>query len=378
MTEPFRNLFNEKIISSMGLHLARAWPEFNCSGFITMATNDLESLELKERSSQITDALVVFLPDDFEHAAAIMLESLAPESTPENGYEIDWDNSDEGIVGWAIMPMVDYVGLHGLDNFDRSMTLFKEMTKRSSSEFGIRFFLLAEPERTLSVLKTWINDPNQHVRRLISEGTRPRLPWGMRLTSFINDPNPVLLLLEALKDDDKEYVRRSVANNLNDIAKDHPDTIAQIAGQWLIDADKNRRRLVKHACRTLIKQGHKDTLKSLGYGTPYIKLEKLEISTPQVKFGEALHFEMSLMSTSKQEQGLIIDYAIHHRKANGKTSPKVFKWKTVTLAPYAPLNAKRKHSIKKITTRTYYPGTHRVEIFVNGVSIGNKDFKLIM
>ena len=134
----------------------------------------------------------------------------------------------------------------------------------------------------------------------------------------------------------------------------------------------------RHACRTLIKQGHKPTLKALGYDAPRVKLEKLEILTPHVDFGDTLIFEMSLTSTSEKDQNLIIDYAIHHRKANGKTSPKVFKWKTNTLSPSAHLFAKRNHSIKKITTRTYYPGVHRLEIFVNGVSLGSKNFELIM
>lgn len=374
MAEPFKNLFNEKIIVSMGKHFKNAWAKFDCSGFVTTATNNLDALELKERSTQITEALVTFLPDDFERAGTIMLKSLAPE----DGYEINWNSHDEGIVGWAVMPMVDYVGLYGIEHYDLSMNLFKEMTKRSSSEFGIRYFILSQPERTLATLETWLDDSNHHVRRLISEGTRPRLPWAMRLPVFIKDPMPVISLLEVLKDDEEEYVRRSVANNLNDIAKDHPDIVAKIARQWLKDANKNRRKLVRHACRTLIKQGHKPTLKALGYDAPRVKLEKLEILTPHVDFGNALIFEMSLASTSEQDQNLIIDYAIHHRKANGKTSPKVFKWKINTLSPSAHLFAKHNHSIKKITTRTYYPGVHRLEIFVNGVSLGSKNFDLIM
>jgi len=256
--------------------------------------------------------------------------------------------------------------------------LFKEMTKRSSSEFGIRFFLLAEPGRTLSVLESWVGDSNVHVRRLISEGTRPRLPWAMRLPAFIDDPAPLLPLLAALKDDGEEYVRRSVANNLNDIAKDHPDIVSRIARQWLKGADKNRRKLIRHACRTLIKQGHKGTLKALGYGTPCVEMDMLRISTPRVTFGTALEFELSLTSTADRPQSLVVDYAIHHRKANGATTPKVFKWKTATLAPGATLRAKRKHAIRKITTRVYYPGKHRLEIFVNGVSLGIEDFELIM
>ena len=380
MGEPFKNLFNERIINGMATHLSKAWPEFDSAAFSAMATKNIDDLELKERSVQITEALTAFLPDDFESAASIMLASLAPDdggdigSTDVNGRNIE----GRGIEGWAVMPMTHYVGLQGLAHFDLSMMLLKEMTKRSSSEFGIRFFLLAEPERTLSVLETWVGDSNVHVRRLISEGTRPRLPWAMRLPAFVRDPAPILPLLEALKDDGEEYVRRSVANNLNDIAKDHPDLVARIARQWLKGADKNRRRLVRHACRTLIKQGHKGTLKALGFGTPRVEMDMLRISTPHVTFGTALEFELRLTSTADRPQSLVVDYAIHHRKANGATTPKVFKWKTTTLAPGATLSAKRKHAIRKITTRVYYPGGHRLEIFVNGVSLGIEDFELVM
>ncbi len=373
MTEPFKNFFSKKLIKGMGDHFAKAWPGFDHAGFVKSASKNLDALELKERSAQITDSLKTFLPEDFNKAGEIMLASLGPEED----IDVNWaDVDDQGLVGWSIMPMVDYVGLYGLEHFDLSMTLFKELTKRSSSEFGIRFFLLKEPKRTLSVLKKWSRDPNHHVRRLVSEGSRPRLPWGMQLPSFIKDPSPLLPLLEALKDDKEEYVRRSVANNLNDIAKDHPDTVAKIAKQWLNEAGKDRERLVRHACRTLIKQGHQKTLKALGYGSPNVKLNKFSVLTARVDFGEALLFEVSLTSTSKKAQPLIIDYAIHHRKANGGSSPKVFKWKTTTLAPLATLESQKKHPMKKITTRVYYPGTHKVEILVNGISLGSKTFEL--
>jgi len=367
MPEPFKNLLSKSVISGMGDHLAKAWPAFDRSGFVKMAAKNLDTLELKQRSTQITETLGVFLPDDYERAVAIMLASLAPEQ-----------GEGAGIADWAVMPMADYVGLNGIGHFDLSMTLFKEMTKRSSSEFGIRYFLSEEPERTLSVLQTWTQDPNHHVRRLVSEGTRPRLPWGMRLQKFVEDPAPVLSLLQVLKDDKEEYVRRSVANNLNDIAKDHADVVAKIAGRWMKGASKDRKRLVRHACRTLIKQGHKGTLKALGYDDPALEVEKLHILTPKVQFGDALTFEFALTSTSKKSQPLIIDYAIHHRKANGSTSAKVFKWKNVTLEPLATLAAKKNHPIKKISTRVYYPGQHRVEILVNGVSCGGEEFELVM
>ena len=375
MSEPFKNLFNETVIAGMGGHFARVWPEFDQAGFISAAINNLDVLELKQRSDQITDAMAAFLPADFEHAAAIMLTSLAPDD------EHDFSSQEvncRGISGWAIMPMTHYVGRYGAAYFDLAMTLFKEMTKRSSSEFGIRYFLLEQPKRTLSVLRDWTSDPNVHVRRLVSEGTRPRLPWGMRLPVFVEDPTPLLPLLEALKDDGEEYVRRSVANNLNDIAKDHPDTVARIAKAWLENADKNRQWLIRHACRTLIKQGHKGILAALGYGPPRIDLQQLKILTPRVIFGDGLEFELSLISTSKRAQPLIIDYAVHHQKANGSTSAKVFKWKTITLEAKSTHDARRKHAIRKITTRVYYPGLHSLEIIINGVTYGRQDFEVVM
>jgi len=173
MPEPFKNLLSKTVITGMGKHFARAWPEFDRAAFIAAATKNLNALELKERSVQITSTMATFLPDDFHRAAAIMLAALAPDDWDDAGNpEVD----DRGIVGWAVMPMTHYVGLYGLKHFPLSMTLLKEMTKRSSSEFGIRFFLLEEPKRTLSTLEKWTRDSNHHVRRLVSEGTRPRLP----------------------------------------------------------------------------------------------------------------------------------------------------------------------------------------------------------
>lgn len=176
----------------------------------------------------------------------------------------------------------------------------------------------------------------------------------------------------------KKYVRRSVANNLNDIAKDHPDRIAAVAGQWLKGASKNRTRLVRHACRTLIKQGHTETLKALGYQAPKIVLDRLSIPCPRVQFGQALEFEVSFTSTDQKDQPLILDYAVHHRKANGGMSKKVFKWKTITLKAGAKLNVARRHAMRPITTRVYYPGTHRLEILANGKSLAEADFELLM
>lgn len=375
MPEPFKNFFNLDVIEGMAGHFRRAWPDFDEAGFVAGASADLAALELKERSAQITAAMATHLPDDFEHAGAIMLASLAPADDGDSG---GGEAGAKGIAGWGVMPMTAYVGESGLGHFDLSMTLLKEMTKRFSSEFGIRFFLLDDPDRTLATLVQWTADPDRHVRRLCSEGTRPRLPWAMQLPHFIKDPAPLLPILETLKDDRSEYVRRSVANNLNDIAKDHPDLVAEIAARWLKGASRERQQLVRHACRTLIKQGHRPTLKALGYDRPKVTVADLTIETPQVAFGDALAFTLVLDSIRDRPQPLIIDYAVHHRKANGGTTGKVFKWKTVTLEPRERHQASRRHAIRQITTRQYYPGTHGLEILINGVSVASGQFELVM
>jgi len=375
MPEPFKNWINQKLIQDMAFHFKRHWQAFDEKAFTNTACDGLETLELKERTQRITESMKQYLPADFEQAAEIILKSLGTPLNPDlSGGGI----TDEGIAGWGIMAMVDYVGLYGTEHFDTSMNLFKELTKRSSSEFGIRYFLLAFPEKTLAEMKKWAMDESLHVRRLASEGSRPRLPWGMRLPLYIEDPRPVIELLEILKDDETEYVRRSVANNLNDIAKDHPDLVADIAEKWLKKPDKNRKRMVKHACRTLIKNGHEKTLQVLGYGKAHIEEAGIAISNKDVLFGTALEFQLSLSSKVSHDQDLMIDYAIHHQKANGSTTPKVFKWKITSLKSGKTLKLSKKHAFKPITTRVYYPGLHKLEVLVNGASVGIVDFELRM
>lgn len=375
MAEPFKNLLNLKLIKGMAVHFAAQWPAFDSAGFVKAAGRRLNTLELKARSNQITEAMRLYLPEAFPDAAEILLHSLAEDQACAIS---EMAISEKGIAGWAITPMADYVGLYGQQHFDLSMSLLKEMTKRASSEFGIRYLIEADQQRALNHLNDWAQDSNYHVRRLVSEGSRPRLPWGMQLTRFVKDPVPLLPLLEQLKDDESEYVRRSVANSLNDIAKDHPDLVAKVARRWLKGASVERQKLVRHACRTLIKQGHAPTLRALGYRSPQVKLERLHVLTPEVAFGDALQFEIALSSTTKKDQPLIIDYIIHHQKANGTTAPKVFKWKAITLTARQSSVMQRKHAIRLITTRVYYPGLHGLEIVINGKSMAKAAFELLM
>lgn len=375
MPEPLKNFYSRDLVAAMGDHLKRVHPAFDVAGFIHAATTGLDALELKERAAQIRDALNRFLPSDLENAIEVMLASLHPDDSVElSTVGMDAD----GIRGWAVMPMSDLVGLRCAEAFDTALMAQKEMTKRFSSEFGIRYLILQDQDRAMAEITRWADDDNYHVRRLASEGTRPRLPWAMQLPAFIADPGPSLPILEKLKNDPTEYVRRSVANHLNDIAKDNADTTARVCAKWMQNATPHRKKLIRHALRTLIKQGHPLALETLGFGAAEIELSPLRIQTPVVQFGEALEFESVIRSTANRKQQLAIDFIVHWRKANGETAPKVFKLKTLTLEPGERISVSKRHPIRPITTRRYYPGLQAVELQVNGKAFGRHDFELVM
>ncbi|OKH89823.1 DNA alkylation repair protein [Thalassospira sp. TSL5-1] len=378
MGTPFKELFSKGLIAEMATHILRVYPEFDDAGFMRDASKDLDALELKQRSNQVLEALTMHLPTDFSRAVAIINQSLAPAPGGDFNDITDPkpDVSGQGVRGWAIMPMADYVALHGQDNLELSMDSLYQLTQRFSSEFAIRPFLANHTSQTLAILSHWVDDPNAHVRRLVSEGTRTRLPWGMRLSVFIEDPSPVIALLTRLRDDRAEYVRRSVANNLNDIAKDHPDLVAEIAAEWLRDAPKNRQRLVHHACRSLVKQGHEGALSALGFGPVQVVASPLRLKNSAIEMGHEIAFAIDVKNDEKKTRELVIDYAIHHRKANGSLSPKVFKWKKLRLKAGESISLARTHRIYEITTRKYYPGLHMIEVLVNGISVATEHFDL--
>lgn len=372
MPEPFKTFFNVALIERMGAHLAARDPAFDRAGFVTAASDGLDDLELKARSQHIADALEAHLPQDFAAACTLMVAALHPETEAPVS---DAGPNDAGIRGWAVMPMAEVVARRGAIHLDRSMATLAEMTTRFTAEFAIRPFLAAEPERAMAHMHCFSRHPNAHVRRLASEGSRPRLPWGMRLTAFVADPAPLIPLLERLRDDPSDYVRRSVANSLNDIAKDHPDLVATLAKDWLAEAPPERARLIRHACRSLIKAGHPATLAALGYATAQVKA-RVGITTPVVRYSGALDFAVELRSVAPVEQRLVVDYAIHFRKANGTTAPKVFKLRSLNLPPGETVRIARRHAIRPITTRRYYDGAHRLEILVNGTAAAEAPFTL--
>ncbi|MGJ8529575.1 DNA alkylation repair protein [Maritalea sp.] len=373
MPEPFKNFFNLALITNMAELLDKAASTFEREKFLVLASNNLDALELKERSNQIRDALIATLPNDIVQAGPILIATLGSEAPIDGGVTKE---REDGLSGFAIMPMADFVAAIGLNDIKTSFGVLEELTKRFSAEFAVRPFIIADQERAMMHFAKWSTSENAHVRRLASEGCRPLLPWGLRLQEFVKDPAPIMPILETLKDDPAEYVRRSVANNINDIAKNQPDLVAQIATDWLVDANKNRERMVRHACRTLIKQGHQPTLQALGYSNLDAQFSNFEITTPNVKMGSPLEFKFTLKSTSTTPQPLILDYAIHFKKANGDVLPKVFKLKTGRLKPSEKMDIVKSQMIKPITTRTFYAGEHKVEILANGKSLGSLAFEL--
>jgi len=348
--------------------LARTIPGFPKKAFAADAEAGLEALELKERVRHIIGVLHKYLPEDFNEVADILIQLKANWIPGEPG---------DSLGGFAAWPIIDYVGEHGLGHPEKALDVLKELTGLFSAEFAIRPFISQHFELTFQRLEQWCSDPDEHVRRLVSEGTRPRLPWGTRLPQFINDPSPVFRLLEKLKDDSSEYVRRSVANNLNDISKDHPDAVIALCRRWKKPASPEREWIIRHATRSLVKAGHPDVFGLLGYTeNPRMQIQSLDVVPKQIRLGESLEFTVVLKSKAAEPQKVVVDYAVHHMKANGQTSPKVFKLRSVEIAPGKTVELTKRHAIKPVTTRKYHPGKHAIEILVNGKSFGQVGFTL--
>jgi 3-methyladenine DNA glycosylase AlkC len=361
----FKLWFDEPLVRRIAGRIAATGP-FDEATFVAECMAKLDALELKDRVRLITEALRRHLPDDYPTAAGRILAALP----------VAKQTTDDVSDGFDIWPYCHFVQEYGQDHLEVSMNAMFELTQRFSSEFAVRPYLMRYQEEVLAQLLAWTKHQNPHVRRWVSEGTRPRLPWGVRLQAFVDDPTPILPLLEALRHDDEEYVRRSVANNLNDIAKDHPDLVVEIAERWWPDSDHDERRMIRHALRTLVKRGHNGALAVLGYGPAAVEIEQFTVAPGTAVIGESVQLSLKLRSPVEDTQALLIDYAVHHVRANGTTGPKVFKWTKRQLKSNAGLELTKKHSLKVITTRRYYPGTHVVELLINGASVAETEFEL--
>jgi len=374
LAEAFKHRIGAQVVRDMARHLQRAWPAFDAQRFETRALDGLEGLELKARAMQLADALEATLPADFDRAAAVLEASFGP---PGEGDALDsLRTTDAGLAGWPLWPIGEYVARRGLDRPQRALRTLHALTQRFSAEFAIRPFIAAHPATALATLAAWTADPSPHVRRLVSEGSRPRLPWGLQLKALVADPSPTLPLLRALQDDPSEYVRRSVANHLNDIAKDHPALVAQWLAEHLPGASAQRRRLLRHASRSLIKRGHPAVLEAWGLGRPLRGEATLAVAPRRLHVGETLTLTVTLTSTAARAQALQIDYAVHHVKASGATSAKVFKGWQLNLNPHERRVLTKRHSMRAVTTRRYHAGRHEIDLRVNGEILATAFFGL--
>ncbi len=338
--------------------LHRAWPALDRPAFVADCLAGLDALELKARAWQIAAAMHRHLPQPFPLAAEVLGASLGAE-LPQRELS--------GTSTLRYLPHGCFVEKYGVDHFEEAMAVQYQLTKRFTAEFSIRAFLERYPGPTLERLRIWATDENVHVRRLVSEGTRPRLPWARRLRAYQADPTPVVELLELLKDDPERYVQRSVANNLNDIGKDHPALVTEICRRWLEDAPAGRRWIVGHALRSLVKKGDPQTLEALGFGgAPQVEIGSPTLTPRQVRLGEELRFSFELTSTGRTAQELLVDFAVHFVGARGASRRKVFKLRRVGLGPLETAHLAGTVSFAEMTTRKHYPGRHRIEVLVNG------------
>lgn len=393
MAERLKDSFGPEVAEWIGHRLEGASPGFDADPFVAECVDGLAELELMDRARRIADVMTRHLPLDPRESVPIVTACLGPV--------------EAGLTAMAPMrylPLTLFVGQVGLPAFEESMTAQYELTKRFTAEFSIRAFLVAEPHRTLARLREWAGDPDEHVRRLVSEGTRPRLPWAPRLPAFVADPGPVIELLEILRDDPSEYVRRSVANNLNDISKDHPEVVVALAERWWVDGGPQRRRLLRHALRTLVKRGDPTALAVLGHApAEHVQVVGVTVQPAEVAIGDSVRITVELVDSrprtppepaAGQVAGpapgpaagpapepaagqVAVDLVVHFVRPSGRTSERVFKGGLRTLGPGETATVARSISLAQLSTRTHHPGWHRVQVQVNGRRVDGAGFDVV-
>ena len=355
MAEPLTTHFGPGVARDLARAIANVHPRFDQKAFLRDALDGFAPLALMDRGRHLARALRRHLPAGYPDALRILVASLGPR--PEG----------HAMASFFYLPHTQFVAEFGLDHPEISLDAQHALTQRFTAEFSIRPFLIHHPVTTLARLHQWAADPDVHVRRLVSEGTRPRLPWAPRLPAFQKDPSPTLALLEKLKDDPEDYVRRSVANHLNDIGKDHPELLTRTAARWMKNAPESRRWIIRHALRFAVKQGNPKALAILGCGEPArVTVSRPTLTPARVRIGGTVRISCQLHSTARTTQKIMADFRIHFIKAGGRTSPKVFKGKQLALPAGETAELAKTISLAVQTTRKPRPGTHRVELLLNG------------
>ena len=364
-------LFNPAKVQLIAKEIAVVYPTFATQKFVNHVTKKFPELELMERLFWIRDCLREFLPAEYQAAGTIFLKSLPPPCDPTL--------SDNDFGDFIYGPYGAFVAEYGCTKKDLEFSLraLRAMTTRFSVEFPIRTFINTFPKETMAELYMWTTDGHYHVRRLASEGSRPKLPWAKKIIIDYTDPLP---MLDALYADTTRFVTRSVANHMNDISKSDPDLVVKTLKRWQKEEKQTTTEMdfiIHHSLRTLEKQGHQAALKLLGYDSQDTVITNFVVHTPIVSVGEALEFSFDVVSTSTKSQRILVDYHLYFNKASGAQSPKTFKIAKSTIGSGQTLSFTKRQPLRPMTTRTLYPGTHLIEIQINGCRYSKQTFELV-
>lgn len=366
MAELFKNIYTHKFFEEFIATIQKVVPGFDAFSFSNKIFDDQwQHKELKQRMRHITNVLQEHLSSDYCINADIILKVIE---------QLKKDGKKENSIEYMFLP--DFIEVYGMQHYEISVKAIEKITQFTSCEFAIRPFIIKFPKKGMDQMIKWATHKHPMVRRLSTEGCRPRLPWAIAISFLKKDPLPIVPILEHLKKDESESVRRSVANNLNDIAKDNPDIVISLAKKWYGKSNEID-WVVKHACRTLLKQGNKQIMELFGFETvSQIKISNFQILTPKVKIGQTLEFTFQLNNTGNVPSKLRLEYGLYYQKANRSLSKKVFKISEKLYPEKSKTNIVRKQSFKIITTRKFYTGLHQVSIIVNGNEFEKYDFIL--
>ena len=364
--EPFKNIYNLESITRMGKLIKAAHPDFNLPRFLKLANKDLAQLEMKERVTLISETLSLCLPPHYKKNIKILLKTLSQQRKDDSYLE-------DGIQGFMAWPYTTYIETYGLEDFKTSMNALKEITKRFTAEFGIRVFLEHHSKDSFKLLKVWKKDSDHHLRRLVSEGTRPRLPWGIKVLSVNENLKRNTNLIYSLRNDESEYVRKSVANHLNDISYLDEDLFFSVLNK--MGGSKKEDWIKRHASRSLLKKGHPQALELHGYNPELKCSTKFKLGSKSIKEGDRLKLSLQIKTSAKDSnQKILVEYCIHYLKQNGEYSIKPFRLKDATIS--SSLAIEKSIHFKKVSTRKHYPGTHYISIQINGRKYGKEEFSL--
>jgi 3-methyladenine DNA glycosylase AlkC len=367
-TFALKDYYGTELAKLLAGEIKKAYKPFDDKSFVKYVSRRIKPLELKDRLDLMAKGMKVFLPADYRKAIKILISTLGPPNPKDEGMFL---------YGYKWVPIGSFIAMYGTEHPDASLEAIYEFTRRNTSEFAVRPLIKKYPARIIKVFKKWAKDESSHVRRLVSEGTRPRLPWAGKLDVFKDNPQPVLELLEMLKEDTSAFVRKSVANHLNDIIKENRKLGMEVITRWSRSGNKNTADIVRHALRNLIKEGDAEAFKLLGYNTKCsVEAKGLRLSAGNLRIGGAFNFTFTLFNKSNSPSRVIVDYVIHYMKSSGRHSEKVFKLCEKDMRGKEEINISKGHKFAELTTRKHYPGRHKIEIQVNGKRYAGKEFIL--